>query len=388
MCGIAGFRVETKGVTSKTVFSWWVIILVFGVLAIVISLMVRPYQWNVTAPFHMDVERSMHYDAPQGFVVLDVPGYDGMQYYHIARTIPRLFTSQTRTDFGVENSLAYSYQRFLLPLLAFSASLGSDALLPWSFLLINAASLLGTSAILLQWRRDAWLPALALSLGPSAMVGLHFNLAEPLTLLLITAILVRHLRRKSVDVSTIILVSAAVLTREINVFFAGLLLVHAIFQRKWRDAAWLLIPVAVFVVWHGVIFLLFSEVPFLWSTEKRGLPFVAMFDILMGKKGWNSLTFSSVALMALFFVPAFVMSLRHLRKTATLVTGLRLLVGEEFTIVPEENRVGNFKIPFAQLLTAWQAFIGLFAASSLITTEAWYKHNGYGSLVAPATVSV
>jgi hypothetical protein len=24
----------------------------------------------------------------------------------------------------------------------------------------------------------------------------------------------------------------------------------------------------------------------------------------------------------------------------------------------------------------------------LITTEAWYKHNGYGSLVAPATVSV
>jgi hypothetical protein len=75
-------------------------------------------------------------------------------------------------------------------------------------------------------------------------------------------------------------------------------------------------------------------------------------------------------------------------KTATLVTGLRLLVGEEFTIVPEENRVGNFKIPFAQLLTAWQAFIGLFAASSLITTEAWYKHNGYGSLVAPATVSV
>lgn len=54
----------------------------------------------------------------------------------------------------------------------------------------------------------------------------------------------------------------------------------------------------------------------------------------------------------------------------------------------EENRAGNFKAEFAALFTAWGTFQQLFLASSLISTEVWYRFNRNGSLVdAPAAAA-
>jgi hypothetical protein len=56
--------------------------------------------------------------------------------------------------------------------------------------------------------------------------------------------------------------------------------------------------------------------------------------------------------------------------------------------VLEENRTGNFKRQFARLYASWNKFMSDFLASSLISTEIWYAHNGFGSLVGKQQVLV
>ena len=49
--------------------------------------------------------------------------------------------------------------------------------------------------------------------------------------------------------------------------------------------------------------------------------------------------------------------------------------------VLEGNTDGNFKREFARLYSAWAAFQQFFLSSSIISTEAWYRFTGVGSLV-------
>jgi hypothetical protein len=53
-------------------------------------------------------------------------------------------------------------------------------------------------------------------------------------------------------------------------------------------------------------------------------------------------------------------------------------------LVLEENQEGNIKVEFARVYSAWNQFNADFLASSLVSTEVWYLHKGFGSLV-PAT---
>lgn len=47
----------------------------------------------------------------------------------------------------------------------------------------------------------------------------------------------------------------------------------------------------------------------------------------------------------------------------------------------EENQPGNIKLEFGRLYTAWHHFNLRFVASSLLSTELWYQHQGFGSLL-------
>lgn len=49
--------------------------------------------------------------------------------------------------------------------------------------------------------------------------------------------------------------------------------------------------------------------------------------------------------------------------------------------VLEENGPANFKCAFASLYTTWASFQQHFLASSLISTEVWYRHIDAGSLI-------
>ncbi|MDB4978592.1 MAG: hypothetical protein JWM56_778 [Candidatus Peribacteria bacterium] len=288
--------------SSKFRFYWPLILCVAILMAILIAFL-APYSGNSTALFHMDIPTAATQPLPKPFIVLRVPGYDGMHYYRIARRIPLLFTQAGREELSHSSTFAYAYQRFSLPFLAYILALGMPAALPFSFLFIQLVSLLGTCWLLLYYRCPP-LYALALALSPAAILGLHFSLAEPLTLFLLTAFLLRYLSRVSIDWLQVLLLSLLVLTREVNIFLVIFLLVFTVLKKNRSRPLLLLVPFGVFLVWHFVIYAIFHEIPFLWSVDKRAFPLSAILGILVHPEGYNYKTITSIAVFFAFFLPA------------------------------------------------------------------------------------
>ncbi|TSC80453.1 MAG: hypothetical protein G01um101425_107 [Candidatus Peregrinibacteria bacterium Gr01-1014_25] len=357
----------------------WPVALLAAVLMVVIALTLTPYRGDVSALFHMDAEHAQTYQPPAGFVLLDMPGYDGMQYYAIARTVPDLLTGEGRARIGADANLSYSYQRFLLPLLAFALSLGNDTLLPFAFIALNVGSLLAACWWIVRWRRSAWPFALGIALSPAAMVGLHFSLAEPLTLLLFTVVLTRVIDRDRIDVLDALLLAAAALSREINGVAIAFLLAAFLVRGRWRDALWLCLPATVFLLWHAAIYGVFGTVPFLWSAGKRDLPFAAIVEILLGRRGFNAFTLSSIALFLGFCLPAIVLLLRDVaRRRPPLLLGIGALA---FLAVMSVMRfdIWGAITSIGRVITPVYPFVLLYGACQ--STRAW-------KLLAVATMAV
>jgi|CXWL01.1.fsa_nt_gi hypothetical protein len=279
-------------------------VLFFGIL----TLTLKPYDWNPSALFHLDQLTADTHGIPKNMIVLQMPGYDGEQYYQIARKMRDVFDRSHWPLLANTPTIAYSYQRFLLPLFAFGLSLGREAWLPYAFLAIQLISLLTIGYLMLKQYPKKPLYAWALALCPAALIGLHFSLAEPLTLALLTTFLLRFGTRNTLRTFDIILLSLFVLTREVNILFIGVLLLYLLWSKRWRDAVLLIIPIGSFFALHTLIYGIFAEIPFFWSADKRTLPFTAILDILQGLKGYNIYTLSSVALFLGFVLPAFLWS--------------------------------------------------------------------------------
>lgn len=293
---------------------YWPFAVLLVLLTTITILTVRPYDYNVSSIFHMDARTAAGNPMPAGFVILDAPSYDGAQYYQVARNIPKIVSPASWEELRDRVPGSYAYQRFLLPFLAFVLALGTPALLPWTFLLINIGALLITAFLILKKNPTSWLFALALALSPAAMVALHFSLAEPLTILLITATLLLYQKQSRITSLSLLLLSLAVLTREINILFVGYLFGWSFLARKWRDALLLVIPALVFVAWHSVIYGIFGNIPFLMSAAAHQIPGSAIFDILVGHKGYNRLTITSIALFFAFVLPCLTFTINDILK--------------------------------------------------------------------------
>jgi len=290
----------------------WPILALATVLAVLLVLTLRPYQWNVTALFHMDNVIQSESRLPSDFVILSVPSYDGAQYYQVARNIPKIVDLHQWNELLSRAPGSYAYQRFLLPLFAFVLALGSTSLLPFTFLAINLLALLLTCRLILRWDHGKPLYALALCLSPAAMVALHFSLAEPLTILLTTAVLVRYVRSNRFTWLDLVLLSLATLTREVNILFIAYFMGFSVLRRRWKDVLLLCIPAAVFLAWHGIIFAIFHEIPFFISTGAREFPGHAALMVLLGNRGYDRYTLSAVALFLGLVLPAFLWTGREL----------------------------------------------------------------------------
>ena len=297
----------------KTLERYWPVGAVALALLCVTALTLKPYNGNVTALFHLDQQMAEIHPVPEGFVVLQMPGYDGMQYYEIARMMPDIVQPSHWSMLKATVPLSYAYQRILLPVAAYVLSLGMVSVLPYAFLFINIAALLATCFLVLRWKPDAKLYAMALALCPAALLAIHFSLAEPLTLVLLTAFLIRRFPATSkspvqwkLDVLDIVLLSLLILSREVNVLFIGLLIVWSLWKRQWRSCALIIIPLAIFAAWHSIIYLIFGDIPFLTSAAKHALPFQSLFEVLRGVQGYNQLTASSIAYALFFYLPAII----------------------------------------------------------------------------------
>lgn len=272
-----------------------------AVLLGIVCFTLSPYAFNVSALLHMDERTHAVVAQDRGMVVLQVPAYDGVQYYLIARQFGNLFSAAGWNTLETSLPQAYAYQRILLPAVAWVFSFGGKAsLLPGVLLAINLLSLCATAWLL----RAKPLSALALALCPAAMVGLHFSLAEPLTLLLVTAFLLRYLRAYRVGTAEVLLLCALVLTREVNIFFAFAVGVHQLLRRDIPQAGFCLLPAACFLAWHAVIYGIFGDIPFLWSAEKNALPFVTPWLLATGAYGYGVMSLSSLTLLFTFVLPA------------------------------------------------------------------------------------
>lgn len=60
----------------------------------------------------------------------------------------------------------------------------------------------------------------------------------------------------------------------------------------------------------------------------------------------------------------------------------------EVALVLEENLSGNIKLPFARLFCLWSLHMQEFLASSMISTELWYAHKGFGSMLPEVSVPI
>ncbi len=296
----------------------WPLLLLGLALVLSVAMNIRNYDWNISSVFHMDDVLHQSHPMPKDFVILKVPSYDGAQYYQIARNMPAIFNATRWHELTEKNPGSYAYQRFLLPLFAYVLALGSESALPFAFVLINIFSLLGASLLLMRSSKCSPLSALALGLCPAAMVAMHFTLAEPLTILLITASLLRMEQLKKIDWLTVLLLSLVVLAREVNILFVGFLIGYSILKRQPLDALKLLIPALCFLALHSLIFAIFGNIPFFLSAAAHQFPGKAAFDVLIGSRGYNQYTLSSVALLLGFVIPNLLWTGRDIWKTKSL----------------------------------------------------------------------
>lgn len=292
--------------------------LLLGFLSLILLVTIKPYGWNLTAMFHMDHIIADVHPLPRGFVMLGVPSYDGAQYYQVARNIPAFLNPSRWSSIDASPPGSYAYQRFLLPLAARIASLGNDRALPVAFISINILALLGTLIVVLRWKPHNPLYALALTLSPTAAVAMHFTLAEPLTLLLITAVIIRYRKYGSIGLSEIILLSLAVLCREVIILLVAFFVGYSILRKRWRDVLLLMIPVLVFLGLHTWIYLVFGDVPFLISAGAKEFPGAAATKILLGIKGYDRYSLSAIALFLGLVLPATFWSAWQLIRTWSL----------------------------------------------------------------------
>lgn len=296
----------------------WPIALLAFALSLSVAMNIRNYDWNISSVFHMDNVLNESHPMPENFVILKVPSYDGAQYYQIARNMPVIFSPARWHELTEKNPGSYAYQRFLLPFAAYVLSFGNEPALPFAFVLINIASLLGAAFLILRRDKNHALSALALGLCPAAAVAMHFTLAEPLTILLITGSLLRMEKLKKIDWLTLVLLSLVVLAREVNILLIAFLIGYSLLRKKPIDALKLLIPVFSFLVLHGLIYVIFGNIPFLMSTAARQFPGQAAFDVLIGSRGYNQYTLSSVALLLGFVIPSLLWTGRDILKTKSL----------------------------------------------------------------------
>lgn len=299
---------------------------VFGILLITLI----PYKGNVTALFHMDTIVANRVERlPSQFVVLQVPSYDGAQYFELATNMPLVLSSEGRAALSSFSTKSYAAQRFLLPFLAFLLSMGRHEALAWSFLIIQLLSLFGAYRV---WRIIAPqqpIIASAAILGPAAMLGLHFQLAEPLMLFCMSVFLERVIRLEKIDLQSALVLGFIGMTREIGfLFIVGValwvLLRMALCMKRqqslggtWKELVFLLIPISMFVLLHAGIYAIFGEMPFFLSTSKVAQPFLVIVQLAIGSYGYTMKTITSLGLLFVFVLPALFMSLKALYMLCT-----------------------------------------------------------------------
>lgn len=173
-------------------------------------------------------------------------GYDAMFYYLVA--------SDIRAEGQFEKS--YYYRRIMLPAAMYCFSLGRQQYFPLAFIIISLLSTLAAAVMLAAYlSRHGISPwwALGFSLFPGAIIATQFVGADCMALAFtIGALLVledgRRVTRSKLAAGLLLLM-CAMLTKEPDLIFAGLIFLHVYKFRRFKAALPYLAPIAGFVLW-------------------------------------------------------------------------------------------------------------------------------------------
>jgi len=200
-------------------------------------------------------------------------GYDGRFAYALA--MDPLGAGEGK----VLDKPAYRYMRIVYPITARIIALGIPDLIPWSLLAVNILAAGATAwlfADLIGGKAGAVWAVLALLLSLNYLIGIRFDLNEPLALLAATAGLWLH-KRKRYGLTAIAFALAG-LTKEVFLVFPLAVAVYEITQRNLKTAA--IITLGSFLpyfAWSAAITQWLGISPFSYSLSKPSLiPFAGI----------------------------------------------------------------------------------------------------------------
>ncbi len=284
-------------------------VLSFGIVALgLVGLMllnISRFDWNASALLHVSREFGEAYSVPEGTVLYEDGGYDGMLYMQIARDIPEIFLGAPTYDH------AYRWQRILLPALASLLSMGNDSALPFVILGVNVASVLGALFLFLALAGKPNIHAFTLVGNPAALVGILFSLTEPLALFF--TMLFLFFWKKSGERVTwggAPALALALLARETTVLLTIPLLFLPFqysaeyWNKRFRNIFLLCLSFLPFALW--MLFLTNHFDTFPWETNEGmlALPFSGILSLLQHTAASpNAYVLSSAAFFLLFFLP-------------------------------------------------------------------------------------
>lgn len=285
----------------------------------------RLHQWNLSALMLLPQNGDcyMRLGAPPGTAVFTREGYDGHLFYYIAR------------DLTMENPCtgAYRYQRILFPVLIRIFSLGRAQAMPLAMAVINILAI-GTGTWLMSlWLarlgRNPWL-GLFYGLSLAHVLIVQYSLAGALAATLALAGAYALVERKSPPLAALWF-TLALLTRETPVMLLGPLLLWSLFQRDWRAALWLCLPVLVYLGWQLFLLHRFSTFELTGTNADAITPDLAGLRHFLGSmvfdQGLRTLLRTTSTLPYLIFVllAAGVASAEFLRQRSlwSMTTGLQ-----------------------------------------------------------------
>ena len=220
---------------------------------------------------------------PKAFVLerpKDIPdtqtwgvGYDGRFAYALA------LDPVSAGEGEVLDKPAYRYMRIVYPMAARILALGVPDLIPWSLLAVNILVVGATAwllADLVGARAGAVWAVLALLLSLNYLIGIRFDLNEPLALLLAIAGLWLH-RRQRIGLAAAAFALAG-LTKEVFLTFPLAVALYETTQRNLQAAAVILLGSFLpYLAWSAAVTQWQGASPFSYSLSKLSLvPFVGL----------------------------------------------------------------------------------------------------------------
>jgi hypothetical protein len=217
-------------------------------------------------------------------------GYDGEFYYRLALDP---FTGKRTADGITLDNPATRGARIGYPLLAWAASLGHPAFLPWAMIALNLAGLAAITLLATGLATSHGLPAwrgIIVPLYPGFTLTLVRDTTEIVATAAALAALACAMRQRYWLAAAML--SCAVITRETTLFYLAGFGIVALFrslrQRRWsRQLVPLAIPAIVFGVWQTFIAWYWGASSYSGTSQNLGVPLEGFIQYIAGE--WRQL---------------------------------------------------------------------------------------------------